>query len=147
MLPFKSVQKSWLHFILIPLMLILILFAQHFNYLVLTILGILTILLFLVHSLIVEVNTNMIRIKFGPGFIQKKLKIKDIQNCEPVINEPWYRFGLIRFGRDFTLYNVSGRQAVELTLANRKKKIRIGTDEPDQVCEAIHQAIKKNQKE
>ena len=123
----------------------LILFAQHFNALLLIILGGVTVLLFLFHSLIVEVSGTYIRVKYGPGFIQKKFKINEIQACEPVMNDPWLSFGLIRFGNGFTLYNVAGRQAVEITLKSQQRKIRIGTDEPEQVCEAIQQAIQRAQ--
>lgn len=139
-MPFKTTQKSWLHVILIPLMIILILFTQHFSPFWLTVVGGLTVFLFLVHSLIVEVNPKLLRVKYGPGLIQKKIKINDIEHCETVENDAWYSFGLIRFGPDFTLYNVSGRTAVELTLTGRKRKIRIGTDKPDLVCQAIHKA-------
>ena len=145
MLPFKTIQKSWLHFLLIPMMIVLILFAQHFSTLALSVLGALTVLLFLFHSLIVEISGTYLRIKYGPGLVQKKLKIGDIQDCEPVINDPWFSFGLVRFGNGFTLYNVTGRQAVEITLKTKARKIRVGTDEPEQVCKAIQQAIQQKQ--
>lgn len=121
-------------------MLILILFAQHFSPLALAIIGIITVILFLFHSLIVEVSNNVVRIKYGPGFVQKKIKIKDIESCAPVHNEPRFSFGLVRFGPGFILYNVSGRQAIELEVRGKKRKIRVGTDEPEQVCEAIREA-------
>ena len=144
MLPFKTTQKSWLHLFLIPLMVVLILFAQHFEPLWLTIIGGLTVVLFLFHSLIVEVDVKYLRIKYGPGLLQKKIKIGEIQHCRPVQNSDWYSFGLIRFGTDFTLYNVSGKHAVELTLSHKQRKIRVGTDEPDQVCRAIDRAQNGN---
>lgn len=140
MLPFKTTQKSSLHFILIPLMVILILFAQHFSSFWLMVIGGLTVCLFLVHSLIVEVNANFVRIKYGPGLVQKKIKIQEITDCRQVENSSWYSFGFIRFGPDFVLYNVSGKQAVELTIADRQLKVRIGTDKPEQVCQAIAKA-------
>lgn len=139
-MPFKTTQKSALHFVLIPLMIILILFTQHFSTFWLTIVGSVTVGLFLVHSLIVEVHPKLVRVKFGPGLLQKKIKISDIEHCEAVENTAWYSFGLIRFGPDFTLYNVSGRSAVELTLAGKQRKVRIGTDKPELVCEAIQKA-------
>ncbi len=144
-MPYKTIQKSWLHFILIPLMIILILFTRHFSTFWLAVVGGITVGLFLVHSLIIEVNPTLLRIKFGPGLLQKKIKISDIEYCETVENTAWYSFGLIRFGPDFTLYNVSGRSAVELTLTGKQRKVRVGTDKPELVCQAINKA-KTNEK-
>jgi hypothetical protein len=39
------------------------------------------------------------------------------------------------------LYNVSGLSAIELSFKNRKTRIRIGTDKPDEIAEAVRGKI------
>ena len=138
MVPYKSTQNSWIHFVLIPLMLILILFMRHFQPLALGIIGGATVILFLFHSLIIEVNKTYLRIKFGPGLFRKKIRVADIEDCKPVKHDWWNSFG-IRINSEYIFYNVTGSDAVEITLKNKKRKVRIGTDEPEQVCKALQQ--------
>lgn len=119
-------------------MILLILFTERFSPFVLGLLGGFTLLLFLFHSLIVQVDEKLIQIKFGPGIIKKKIPLEKVESCKPVQHSKWESFG-IRFHPDYTLYNVWGQDAVELTLNDRKRKIRIGTDEPKALCETIQQ--------
>ena len=140
MLPYKSIQKSWTHFILIPLIIILIIFTRHFSPPALAVLSVITIILFLFHSLIVEVTQQYIKIKFGPGLIRKKLKIENVESCKPVEIPKGSRIGS-RINAEYILYNVTGNEAVELTLKNKKRKVRIGTDDSNELCQVIEEAI------
>jgi len=136
MVPYKTTQKSWVHYLLFPLMIILILFTRHFTPWLLGLLGGFTVILFLFHSLILEVDRKQLKVKFGPGLFYKKINLEDIADCQP-ITLPWqYRFGL-HFNPDFTVYNVTGKEAVEIKLKNKTKTIRIGTDEPEYICRYI----------
>lgn len=140
MKPFKTTQKSSTHTLLVPLMVILILFTRQFPPYLLGLLGGFTVILFLFHSLIIEVKNDRLLIKFGPGIIQKKIKIEQIQNCQPIELTGFYRYG-IHFNANFTVYNVTGSQGVELTLKNHHKTVLVGTDEPDAVCDNIKTII------
>ncbi len=146
MKPFKTTQRSSTHFLLIPLMIILILFTRQFPPYLLGFLGGFTVILFLFHSLIIEVKKERLHIKFGPGIIQKKIKMENIQNCQPIALTGLYRYG-IHFNKNFTVYNVTGNQGVELTLRDQNKTIYVGTDEPESVCDSINAIIDQTEEE
>jgi hypothetical protein len=90
---------------------------------------------FLFCTLTIEVSNGQLRASFGPGLIRKTVRMDEVQSCQPVTN-PWYYGWGIRITPHGWLYNVSGFQAVELTL-HSGRKIRIGTDQPEKLCEAI----------
>lgn len=89
-------------------------------------------------SLTVQVTEEELRFYFGPGFWDQRISLDDIQEVEVVHNPLYYGWG-IRYTAPGWLYNVSGRQAVELDV-HGKAPIRIGTDEPDSLKRALEQA-------
>ncbi|MEK7440223.1 MAG: hypothetical protein AABZ78_05455 [Chloroflexota bacterium] len=99
------------------------------------VLVILLLSLGLFHSLTVEVNANEIIASFGPGLIRKRFPIGDIHGARIVQNKWYYGWG-IRLTPHGWLFNVSGFDAVELELKN-KRKFRIGTDDPQELLMAI----------
>ncbi len=96
----------------------------------------LLVTLFLFASLTVEVNYGSVVCYFGPGLIRKEIKLSDIIDARPVTNSWLAGWGIRWIPRRYMLWNVSGFQAVELTLTNGKR-FRIGTDEPDLLVRAI----------
>lgn len=96
-------------------------------------------ILFMFASLTVEVRHERLKFWFGPGLISKTYEIEDIATVKSVVN-PWYYGWGVRFTPRGWLYNVSGFGAVELNLKSGKR-FRIGTDEPDTLAKAIHQAL------
>lgn len=143
MTPFKTTQKTWTHQVLFPLMIILILFTNQFPPALLGILGGFTVMLFLFHSLIVEVKPEIMKIKFGPGLIQKKIKTDRIKDCQPIkLNWP-HNIG-VHWNPSFTVYNVTGTDGVEITLKDKDKTIRVGTDEPEKLCRTLKDMIQEN---
>ena len=97
---------------------------------------VLVIALVLFYSLTVEVSNGTLRCHFGPGIIRRRFSISEIEEVRSVRN-PWYSGWGIRWRPgQYVLWNVSGRQAVELTLKGGKR-FRIGTDEPDALVQAI----------
>ncbi|MBW2440478.1 MAG: hypothetical protein JRH12_08395 [Deltaproteobacteria bacterium] len=96
---------------------------------------ILIICILLFYSLRVEVKGGLVRCRFGCGLIGKKFLLAEIIEAQPVINKWYYGWG-IRLTPHGWLFNVSGRQAVEITLRSGKK-YRIGTDEPERLADAI----------
>ena len=89
-------------------------------------------------SMTVRVDVDGLHWHFGPGFWKKSLPLGDIATVSPVRNRAWYGWG-IRYTPHGWLYNVSGLDAVELGLADGKS-LRIGTDEPQSLCDAIRKA-------
>ena len=89
-------------------------------------------------SLTVEVNEEQVRLAFGIGALRKLFEVREIRSVREVRNKWWYGWG-IRAGWFFGfnwLYNVSGLDAVEITMINGKI-YRIGTDEPENLRRAI----------
>ena len=87
------------------------------------------------HSLTVEIGNNELRWHFGPGIWTYRLPLDEIQSVAAVHNHWWNGFG-IRVAPGFTLYNVSGLDAVELKLKSGETR-RIGTDDPQGLAAAL----------
>jgi hypothetical protein len=96
----------------------------------------LTLLVF--SALTVEVDAEAIRLRFGIGLVRKRIPIGEVKGWREVRN-PWYTGWGIRLGPGYVLWNVSGRDAVELALAGGRG-FRIGTDQPAELTAAISRA-------
>ncbi len=77
---------------------------------------------------------------FGIGLIKKKVPLAQIIACEPIRIRWRYGWGihLTPYG---WLYNVSGLDAVAITLRTGRK-FALGTDDPHGLAAAIHAAIR-----
>ncbi|MDD5038577.1 MAG: hypothetical protein PHN78_04610 [Dehalococcoidales bacterium] len=95
--------------------------------------------LILFSSLTVVIWEDELEIRFGPGLIRRKFKVRDIELCQVVRNSWYYGWG-IRSTPHGCLYNVSGFDAVEIKLKTGKK-YRIGTDAPRELEAAIRQVL------
>jgi hypothetical protein len=87
-------------------------------------------------ALTVDISGNELRWYFGPGFWSYRLALDDIQTVAIVRNHWWNGWG-IRAAPGFTLYNVSGLDAVELKLKSGEIR-RIGTDDPQGFAAALN---------
>ena len=106
------------------------------------VLGIMAFVLAICSTLTVSADADILRLRFGPiGLIQKSWPIPEIASATTVTN-PWYYGWGIRWTPHGSLYNVSGRHAVEILLFSGKT-FRIGTDEPEALKTAIEQAREK----
>ena len=92
-----------------------------------------------VGSLSVRVDAHRIMIRFGPGWVHKEIELSTVASAQEVRN-PWYFGWGIHYIGGGWLYNVAGREAVELRLKNGGRA-RIGTDEPAALAAAIRSAI------
>ncbi len=92
-------------------------------------------------SLTVIVSPDELRLWFGPGICKRSYATRDIISIE-VITQPWYYGYGIKYliGKKAWLYNVSGLGAVELVLADGRRR-RVGTPEPERLKKAIKEAI------
>lgn len=90
------------------------------------------------NSLTVEIEDHKLRCYFGPGLWTYRLPLNEIESVTAVHNHWWNGFG-IRTAPGFTLYNVSGLDAVELKLKSGGVK-RIGTDDPTGLAAALQSA-------
>lgn len=89
-------------------------------------------------ALTVIVDQRAIKLRFGIGIVRKEYLLDEIVKCQAVEN-PWYYLLGIRYTLRGWLYAVSGSSAVELALKNGKY-VRIGTDEPEKLIEALDNA-------
>ena len=89
-------------------------------------------------SLTVRVSHDLVEISFGIGIIRKQFDVGNIRRASVVKNKWYYGWG-IRLTPHGWLYNVSGLDAVEILMDNGKQ-YRIGTDQPNELENAINEA-------
>jgi hypothetical protein len=104
---------------------------------------VLAVCMILFASLTVVVDSESVKIAFGPGLISRSVRLDAIESCRTVRNRWWYGWG-IRWIPGGLLYNVSGLDAVELRLVNGKKR-RIGTDQPQDLEKSINEKLDQAQ--
>lgn len=90
-------------------------------------------------SLTVSVTQQNLHWHFGPGLISKQVAIRDIAHVEIVRTRLLDGLG-IHFTRYGWLYNVSGRDAVAITLKDGKR-FALGSGDVVGLWEAIEQRI------
>ena len=109
------------------------------NWIAIAVLIVLAVALVLFPSLTVVIREEELIVQFGPGVIRKRFKLNEIESCQAVKN-PWYYGWGIRSTPDGMLFRVSGFHAVQIKLITGKTYL-IGTDVPQELEEAIRQAI------
>jgi hypothetical protein len=89
----------------------------------------------LFHSLRIEVTDKELHWRFGPGLIRRQVPLSEIASAQPVRTNFIEGWGIhaSRFG---WLYNVSGFDAVAITLTSGKQ-FALGTDEPRKLADAL----------
>jgi hypothetical protein len=102
------------------------------------------ICLLIFYKLTIEIDDTHLEFRFGTGLVKKKYALKDIAECQPVKNPFWYGIG-IRLTPGGWLYNVSGLYAIELTFKNKKSKVRIGSDKPEELSQTINKLLNKRE--
>jgi len=96
---------------------------------------ILLLCLVLFYKLRITLGDQTLRASFVPAVIHKKVRLAEIVGCEPIRIRWWYGRGihLTPYG---WLYNVSGFDAVAITLRDGRKLV-FGTDDPHGLTTAI----------
>ncbi|WP_298252757.1 hypothetical protein [Bradyrhizobium sp.] len=95
------------------------------------------------HSLTVKVEGRELSWYFGFGFWTYRLGLDEIRSVSVARNR-WQNGLGIRKAPGFTLYNVSGLDAVELKLKSGEIR-RIGTDDPKGLAAALNAAMRATQ--
>ena len=90
-------------------------------------------------ALTVIVDDSRLSLRFGVGLIRKNFPLDSMRSFKAVRN-PWYYGWGIRFTPVGRLYNVSGLSAVDVLLQNGRH-VRVGTDEPDALVDALRGVI------
>jgi hypothetical protein len=86
-------------------------------------------------KLTIKIDEETLQVCFGIGLICKKVPLIEIVACDPIRIRWWYGWGihLTPYG---WLYNVSGLDAVAITLRNGRR-FALGTNDPDGLVTAI----------
>lgn len=140
---YKHKQWGFVTFAAIPLIAVLVMIM---NDLVVAIpapalgvlFGSLTLVAVAFSSMTIEVNESEISWYFGPGLFKKGLPLEEVGQCKKVKNPLWMGFGIHAYGTGW-IYNVSGLLGVEIELKGGSF-IRLGTDEPNYLIQAIEDA-------
>lgn len=106
--------------------------------------AIMVLILFILASfatLTASIDENYLRIKFGYGIFARKFALNQIVSVQVVKNHWYYGWGIrLWLWPKMWIYNVSGFDAVEITMKN-EKVYRIGTDVPEELETAIQRSI------
>jgi transcriptional regulator with XRE-family HTH domain len=102
------------------------------------------VLAVLFFSLSIKVNKQEISWYFGPKFWRRSVKLSEVKECYVVRNSVLNGFGIRALGEGW-LYNVSGLLAVEVRLKGGSV-VRLGSDEPNYLKQAIEIAIEQNKR-
>jgi hypothetical protein len=96
---------------------------------------ILLVCLVLFYRLKITIEDETLGASFGPGIIRKRVRLQEVVGCNPIRIRWWYGWGihLTPYG---WLYNVSGFDAVAITLRDGRK-FALGTDDPNGLIDAI----------
>jgi hypothetical protein len=100
---------------------------------------ILLLSLILFSSLAIEVTDAELRWTFGPGLIQKSVKLSEIDRVE-ITQTNWIEGWGIHLTSRGWLYNVAGFQAVAIQLKNHQQFL-LGTDEPEQLVSVLRKQL------
>ena len=96
-------------------------------------------------TLTVEICDQKIKIQFGLGAIRKEFPIIDIETFR-VVKNPWYYGWGIRYTPRGWIFRVSGNSGIEIQMKSGKL-YQVGTDEPQELVEALNQALKVSYEE
>ena len=96
--------------------------------------------LVLFYKLRITIDGETLCASFGIGVIRKRVALAQIVGCEPNRIRWWYGWG-VHLTSCGWLYNVSGFDAVAITLRDGKK-FAFGTNDPDGFTTAIRDAIR-----
>jgi hypothetical protein len=92
-------------------------------------------------TLTTSIDESYLRIKFGYGIFFRKFALREIAKVHVVKNRWYYGWGIrLWLWPKMWIYNVSGFDAVEITMKNGKV-YRIGTDVPKELEMAVQQSL------
>ena len=97
------------------------------------------VMLALFSTLTVVVDDRAVRLWFGLGSLRREVMLDEVTAARRVRNS-WHAGWGVRAIPGGRLYNVGGRDAVELTLDDRRV-VRVGTDQPDALLAAVKAAL------
>ena len=111
------------------------------NFAITAIMALILFILVSFSTLTVVIDRQFLKIRFGWGIFRKNFPLTDIATVRKVKNHWYYGWGIRLWFRPYMwIFNVSGFDAIELTMKNGKI-YRIGTDESEKLEDAIKQIL------
>ena len=99
-----------------------------------------SVILLAFYGITIIVTDKHLTIKFGVGFYTKKIELASI-NKVTVVKTPFcYGYG-IRIIPNGLLYNLGRKDAIEINLKKKKQVIQIGTNDIENLREAIEKGL------
>lgn len=151
MTPYKHTQVGYLMLTILLVMFVLFAWLQitaraeppsvdsGTNFAITAIMALILFILGSFSTLSVVIDKPFLKIRFGWGIFRKKFSLSEIATIKKVKNHWYYGWGIrLWLWPKMWIYNVSGFDAVELTMKNGKI-YRIGTDEPEKLEMAVQQ--------
>jgi hypothetical protein len=141
---YKHTQIGYLLIIVFSVTLILIgilVFRTNFNPGLIFVFAFIVLCLMVFSRLTVEVDDQVIDLKFGMGVIRKRFPLKDVK-AHRVVRNPWYYSWGIHVIPNGWIFNVSGLEAVELQMKNNRR-YRVGTDDVEGLMNAVKAGLQK----
>ena len=112
------------------------------NLLVTAVMALILFILASFSTLTVATDEQFLKVRFGWGLFRKKFLLTEIVAVRKVKNQWYYGWGIrFWFWPRMWIFNVSGFDAVELTMKNGNI-YRIGTDEPGVLAEALQEVVR-----
>ncbi|MGV8829486.1 MAG: hypothetical protein ACWA6U_14345 [Breznakibacter sp.] len=93
----------------------------------------------LVYKMTILIDEFRVKFSMGIGIIGDEVAISDIESCR--VFDGTIGWG-IRYNSREVVYNINSKQAVELSVKGRSRKILIGCDNPEELEEAIRSFMK-----
>ncbi|MDP3900561.1 MAG: hypothetical protein Q8Q23_05805 [bacterium] len=111
------------------------------NFAITAIMALILFILVSFTALTTSIDKKYLQIKFGYGIFRKKFLLSEIVSAKQVKNHWYYGWGIrVWFWPYMLIYNVSGFEAVEITMKN-SRIYRIGTNVPNELENAIKLAM------
>ena len=90
-------------------------------------------------TLTVEVTDDAVRFWFGPGVLRRTVPLSELASAG-IARAPWWHGIGLRFTPSGMMYNVAVGSTVDL-LFRSGNRIRVGTDRPTELLDAVHAGI------
>jgi len=98
------------------------------------------VILLIFYGMTIIVTDKHLKIKFGIGLYTKKIDLKTISSVSVQKNPTCYGYG-VRILPNGLLYNVSGKQAIEIKFRKKRQIIQIGTNDWENLKEAVEKSM------